>query len=206
MSGHRPIAPCGTKQARARHRRRGEEICDACTPKPQQVSPCGTANARRRHARNNEQCNACGPIVGRTAPAPCGTRQAAKRHKRFGETCTICPTIGDRQPVQPCGTPGAWRRHKRRNETPCKPCTEAIRASNRERKQKANNHKPRPEIPTIQNLTEEIVFLLNAGEGTHRILNATGYTGRERALRSLLHKHGHHDLANRVLNPWELAA
>jgi hypothetical protein len=59
---------------------------------------------------------------------------------------------------------------------------------------------------TTPELINEITFLLNAGEGEARILQAVGYVGRNKALRDRLHKANRHDLANRVLNPWDLAA
>lgn len=103
--------------------------------------------------------------------------------------------------TQPCGTPAAYRRHIRHGETPCTTCVEAIREHDR-------NRKPRTTPPTLpkHNLIEEITFLLNAGEGTARILQATGYTGREHALRNRLYDYGQHHLATRIFNPWDLAA
>lgn len=113
--------------------------------------------------------------------------------------------MGKASPVQPCGTPAAWRRHRRRNEEACEPCTQAIRAANRERKRRLYGYKPRPE-PTGPALVEELTFLLNAGEGEARILEATGYTGRAPSLRSRLSREGRPDLAARIFTPWELAA
>ena len=105
--------------------------------------------------------------------------------------------------LQPCGTRAAYDRHTKDGTPYCDPCRQARREYRGQIK-----GKPRHNInqtPT-KDLLEEIRFLLNAGEGTARILQATGYVGREKALRDRLTKHGHAHLANRILNPWELAA
>jgi hypothetical protein len=105
--------------------------------------------------------------------------------------------------LKPCGTRAAYDRHTKEKTPYCDPCRQARREYRGQTK-----GKPRPNTnhtPT-KDLLEEITFLLNAGEGTARILAATGYTGREKALRDRLAKHGQTHLANRILNPWELAA
>jgi hypothetical protein len=69
------------------------------------------------------------------------------------------------------------------------------------RKRTPYNRTPTPD------LIEDITFLLNAGEGEQRILTATGYTGREQALKARLQKHGQTHLYHRITNNhWELAA
>lgn len=102
-------------------------------------------------------------------------------------------------PLQPCGTRAAYKRGCR-----CTPCSEARRVYDAEHRRKAGI-KPRDSMTTTE-VIQEIEFLLNAGEGEHRILTATGYLGREKTLRGRLVKAGHPDLALRVLNSWELAA
>ena len=105
--------------------------------------------------------------------------------------------------LKPCGTPAAYKRHKRRGEPACDPCRDANREeSSRQRKQPTQ---PRSES-TTPHLIAEIRFLINAGEGEHRILQATGYEGRAKSLRCRLTKAGHHNLAQAVFNTWELAA
>lgn len=176
------------------------------TPYNQTLAPCGTYAARARHRRNNVICETCGPIgVPRKPLSPCGTKAAKRRHAKRGETCVTC-TPAPRPPLQPCGTTGAWHRHVKRGETPCEPCKQAYRDKNNARRW-AQGVTPLAEaITPLPALIEELTFLLNAGEGEARILEATGYTGREDALRERLRKNGHHDLAARIFTPWELAA
>lgn len=198
-----PLRPCGTKAARQRHKARGE-TCVTCTPEPQKLSPCGTYNGRRRHARRGETCQVCDKLP-RTKPlAPCGTEAARRRHHANNQTCDTCGPLKTRPAPQPCGTPAAFQRHKRNNEPICEPCRAAFRAYDANKRRKGRT-KPRNES-TTPDLIDEIRFLLNAGEGEHRILTATGYLGREKTLRGRLVKAGHPDLALRVLNSWELAA
>ena len=55
-------ARCGTPGGYSRHRRRGEEPCEACKAsrrKPRELSPCGTPGAAKRHWRNDEECEEC---------------------------------------------------------------------------------------------------------------------------------------------------
>ena len=235
MSGHRPVAPCGTKTARNRHRRRGE-TCEACKPAPRPVQPCGTAAsykrgcrcepcttahredqrtkaaakaelkpcgthaARMRHHRKGETCKTCTP----RELSPCGTLNAWRRHQRKNETCTTCETVRPKpRPAQPCGTPAAYQRHKKRGEETCDPCIIAYRADQADRKRKTTQ--PRNTLTTDE-LAQEIRFLLQCGEGEHRILAAVGYAGRWKTLRGRLVHAGHADLADRVFTPWDLAA
>jgi len=189
-------APCGTKNARRRHVR-NNETCNTCQP-PKQLAPCGTKQARRRHVTRGETCTTCTPKP-RTL-APCGTISARKRHKARGETCEPCaPTIVI---PQPCGTRAAYKRHYKNGEPPCDPCVQANRDATNERN-RANGTKTRT---TIDDLIEDITFLLNCGEGEHAILKATGYTTHPHSLRDRLQRHGRLDLYNRITNHYELAA
>jgi len=133
--------------------------------------------------------------------APCGTIAARRRHKKHGETCEPC-TPKPLQ-LQPCGTPAAYKRHYKNGETPCEPChTAHLKADEQYRRRKgmkATNHTP------IQDLIDEILFLLHCGEGEHAILKATGYQTRPGSLRDRLQRHGRTDLYNRITN-YELAA
>ena len=104
--------------------------------------------------------------------------------------------------LQPCGTPAAYRRHYDRGEKPCDPCAQA----KRDHSQKQRRKEGIPARTTTPELAAEILFLLNAGEGHHRILTATGYEGRTKNLRDRLVKNGYADPANRIFNTWELAA
>lgn len=167
------------------------------TPYNQTLAPCGTYVARRRHYRRGETCNTCGPTKPLTL-AQCGTPAARKRHNRRGERCTTCTPTKTQGPIH--GTNFGWKMHRSKNETPCNPCQAARDEHNTKRR---TNNQP---SQSTDELVEEIRFLLNAGEGTARILQATGYTGRESSLHRRLHRHGHNDLASRVLTPWDLAA
>jgi len=198
-----PLKPCGTKAARQRHKARGE-TCATCTPEPQKLAPCGTYNGRRRHARNNETCQVCDKLPHAKPLAPCGTHAARRRHQTNNQTCHTCGPLNPRPEPQPCGTPAAYQRHKRHNETPCEPCRAAYRQADAAKRRKPRTT-PRSET-NLNDLLTEIRFLLNAGEGEHRILTATGYQGRAKTLRCRLTKAGHHDLANQIFYNWELAA
>ena len=213
MSGHAPVAPCGTKSAKARHRRRGE-TCEACAPTQRAMQPCGTRASYKRGCRC-EPCIAAnradgraraaasrgtGSVAGRK-PAPCGTAQARRRHKRKGETCATC---AESYKPQPCGTSAAYRRHQRANETPCQPCTDAYRAG-KEKQRRNAGIQPRNTLTTDE-LVDEIRFLLGCGEGEHRILAAVGYAGRWKTLRGRLVQAGYADVADQVVMPWDLAA
>lgn len=168
-------------------------------------APCGSHPARRRHSRRNETCQTCETLFAAAREArlvPCGSEAARRRHRKEGETCPTCDAKFKRPDLLPCGTPGAYSRHLRHDETPCQPCTQAHRAADAARRRT----KGVPPRTTTDDLIAEIRFLLNAGEGEHRILTATGYVGREKTLRGRLVKAGEQELAYRVLNNWELAA
>jgi hypothetical protein len=170
---------------------------------PKELAPCGTRAARKRHTRKNETCEVCDPLRQRHRDLkPCGTRAARDRHRAHGETCETCAP----KPVQlqPCGTYGAAIRHKKHNQPLCPPCRDAY--TERMRQYNRNARKNPDRTRDAQAFIEEVLFLNNAGEGRHRILTATGYTGREQAFRDRLYKYGHHNLANQILNPWDLAA
>ena len=169
------------------------------------VAPCGTRTARVRHTRNNETCQTCDAAL-KTTLAPCGTRAAKRRHAKRGETCAICEEAMKTHVLQPCGTPAAHRRHKKNGETPCDPCVEAIREHDKARAAKKRTTARVYNNLPIEELTDEILFLLNSGEGTARILEATGYVGREKSLATRLGKAGRSDLIPRIFTPWDLAA
>jgi len=216
MGGHAPVAACGTKSAKARHRRRGES-CEACAAVTRPMQPCGTRASYKRGCRC-ERCTTAhredqraraaayraahnmGSVGGRK-PAPCGTAQARRRHKRKNETCQAC---ADTLKLQPCGTPAAYRRHQRANQTPCEPCTDAYRAA-KEKQRRRQGIQPRNTLTTDE-LVHEIRFLLQCGEGEHRILQAIGYAGRWKTLRGRLVQAGYGDVADQVVLPWELVA
>jgi len=219
VSGHAPVAACGTKSAKARHRRRGE-TCEACAPVQRPMQPCGTRASYKRGCR----CTPCTTAhredqraraatyraahnmtsTGGRKPAPCGTTQARKRHKRKGETCQACEAARPQpKPIAPCGTPAAYQRHKKRGEEPCDPCTIAYRADQANRKRTTTQAR---NTLTTDELVDEIRFLLGCGEGEHRILQAIGYAGRWKTLRGRLVQAGYGDVADQVLVPWDLAA
>jgi hypothetical protein len=105
--------------------------------------------------------------------------------------------------LKPCGTASAYKRHHARGEPVDEACKEAHRQEDAQRRQTKGIT---PRIPT-PDLIEDITFLLNAGEGEHAILKATGYTGRHKALKARLQKHGQTHLYHRITNNhWELAA
>lgn len=197
MSNRNKTAQCGTYEARRRHKRKNE-TCEKCGPiQPRQIAPCGTKQARERHRRNKETCTTCDDARNITPLAPCGTPSARRRHRGRGETCDTCGPIREYKPRKhnPCGTEQAYKRHKYRGEEPCETCATA-------HNERTGHHSK----ITIEDLIAEIRFLVNAGEGTHRILQATGYLGREGTLRSRLTQAGQHHLAQQALNPWDLAA
>jgi hypothetical protein len=179
---------CGEYRGAMRHRRRGENYCE----------PCRAATAAYDSARKTSQRRP------RTNLAPCGTRAARRRHKDHNETCTTCGPINPRPEPQPCGTPAAYQRHKRHGETPCEPCRTAYRQADAAKRRKPTTT-PRSET-NLNELLTEIRFLLNAGEGEHRLLTATVYQRRAKTLRCRLTKAGQHDLANQIFYNWELAA
>jgi hypothetical protein len=135
---------------------------------------------------------------------PCGTEAARRRHAANNQTCETCGPRKPRPEPQPCGTPAAFQRHRRHGEQPCEPCRAAFRAADAAKRRKGRTT-PRSET-NLAELLNEIRFLINAGEGEHRILQATGYEGRAKSLRCRLTKSGHHNIAMQVFNSWELAA
>jgi hypothetical protein len=198
-------APCGTRSARRRHAA-ADETCETCAPGTKKPAPCGGHVARQRHKRRGETCTTCENAykTNYRHTAPCGTPAAIRRHKKHGETCTTCGPITPRQPrkpLQPCGTDAAIKRHRYRNEPVCETCKQG----DRERGETLRRNKGVPERVTIEDLITEIRFLINAGEGEHRILQATGYTGRNNALRTRLAAAGQHQLSAQIFG-WDLAA
>lgn len=99
----------------------------------------------------------------------------------------------------PCGTRASFKRGCR-----CEPCADASRAYTAGYRAKAGI-RPRTSM-TTQEIIHEIEFLLNAGEGTHRIITALGYLGKEQSLKSRLYRAGRTDLTNRILRMEEQAA
>lgn len=72
MSAAQAVKPCGTRAAYKRHRRNGEEPCEAC-------KKANTAENRDAQQRYNEKRR------------PCGTSAAYRRHLRAGEEpCALC--------------------------------------------------------------------------------------------------------------------
>ena len=60
--GGRKPAPCGTAQARRRHKRKNEtcQTCEAARPQPKPAHPCGTPAAYQRHKKRGEEaCDPC---------------------------------------------------------------------------------------------------------------------------------------------------
>ena len=116
-------------------------------------------------------------------------------------------TVRRHNEPMPCGTRAAYKRGCR-----CEPCTTALREYDAAYRQRVNATKPpKPHNTTrshisMTELVQEIRFLINAGEGEHRILTATGYLGRERQLKGRLNKAGHHNLTQAIFNQWDLAA
>jgi hypothetical protein len=170
------------------------------------LAECPSPAARKRHKRNNETCNTCDQAKRKPTPrhAPCGTPAARRRHRGKNETCDTCGPV-DLTPVpHPCGTYAAYRRHTKKGQQPCDPCTVAYRAHD-EARRRARGIPARNHI-SIDDLITEVRFLIHAGEGEHRILEATGYTNRPHSLRARLTKAGHQDLTNAIFNQWDLAA
>jgi hypothetical protein len=216
----RELAVCGTlasyrrgcrcDDCRAANTARVRKHARAKGIQPVKLAPCGTNAAKNRHRRNGETCETCVPV--RRETHPCGTWQSRRRHKRNNETCGVCATTARTVPstprttkpreLKPCGTIAAAKRHFAHGEPVCEPCRRAVNEYD------TQNRRARgiPERLTTEDLVTEARFLLNAGEGEARILNALGYTGRPHSLRTRLGKAGHHQLANQILNPWDLAA
>jgi hypothetical protein len=124
---------------------------------------------------------------------PCGTDPAYRRHLRRNETCPTCRP-NKKPALKPCGTHAAYKRGCR-----CQPCTAAFHTYRADH---------RAATGTKQRLTEaeyidEIVFLLNCGEGEHAILRALGTS--QDAIERRLHRAKRRDLINRIFE-WKLAA
>ena len=166
------------------------------------LAPCGTRQARRRHKRNNETCQTCDAALKPRGnkPAPCGTSPARQRHHRRGETCQVCGPITPVRPPKPCGTPAAVKRHRYRGEPVCDTCKQGERA----RTSAASQAKGTKRLTNAE-FIEELTFLINAGEGQHRILTALGYQNKPDALHQRLYRAKRHDLTAQIFG-WDLAA
>jgi hypothetical protein len=77
------LLPCGTPAAYARHRKHGEEPCEACM----------IANRLRNRDRYQQQL--LGGKVVRKPLAPCGTHAAYTRHKKRGEPIDEVCDLGE---------------------------------------------------------------------------------------------------------------
>ena len=167
------------------------------------LAPCGTRQARRRHKRNNTTCDVCDQAVktpGGNNLAPCGTAPARQRHKRRGETCTTCGPLQPVHPPKPCGTAAAIKRHRYHSEPVCDVCKQGERA----RTSAASQAKGTKRLTNAE-FIEELTFLINAGEGQHRILTALGYQNKPDALHQRLYRAKRHDLTAQIFG-WDLAA
>lgn len=113
----RELAPCGTRAAYIRHRRRGEEPCAQCR---------AAATVVERERRGGSPRKA----------AQCGTKSGYAAHRRREEppcaSCTEANRIASRKsynsrprPRAECGTNAGWRAHQRRKEPPCTDCQAA---------------------------------------------------------------------------------
>jgi hypothetical protein len=105
------------------------------------------------------------------------------------------------KPLKPCGTLAAYKRHIARKEPVDPDCAEASRTYAAERRRLTG--KPTRVTLTETEYIEEIVFLLNCGEGEHAILQALGT--RQDALERRLHRAKRRDLIHRIFE-WKLAA
>ena len=114
------------------------------------LAPCGTRQARRRHKRNNETCQTCDAALKPRGnkPAPCGTSPARQRHQRRGETCHVCGPITPVQPPKPCGTPAAVKRHRYHGEPVCETCKQGDR-DRAETRRRQNGIPERPTTQNI---------------------------------------------------------
>lgn len=133
------LKPCGTTAAYERHRRAGEEACDACrearntytreryVPSARELHPCGTVAAYQRHLRRGEE--AC---------RPCKDALTARHIKSA------------KQDPPPCGTNAGYQGHCWRGETPCDACRDARNAYQRAyRAAKASKRRRRAELDRI---------------------------------------------------------
>jgi hypothetical protein len=90
-----------------------------------------------------------------------------------------------------CGTVEGHRAHVKSKEARCQACADVWSIVSG---------------PTTDELAAEIEWLLKLNQGSHYILNAIGYTGREKKLRDRLHKRGYGELAYRLLRMEDQAA
>ena len=99
------------------------------------------------------------------------------------------------EPTRPeCGTDKGARIHTARHEKACEPC----RAFRRERR---NTKAGTRSLVTAEEVIAEIEWFLSLNQGTHHIIKALGYVGKENSLERRLHHHGRGDLAKRLLRP-----
>ena len=98
-----------------------------------------------------------------------------------------------------CGTDKGIRLHTKHHEPGCEPC----RAYRRERRNAEAGTRARV---TVEEVIAEIEWFLTLNQGTHHIINALGYTGKEASLERRLQNHGRHDLAKRLVRPELVAA
>lgn len=91
-----------------------------------------------------------------------------------------------------CGTENGYRHHSKRTEATCQPCRTAW--NNR-----CKQYLPEPP-PKIAEIIHEVEWMLSLNQGTHYILTAIGYEGREKSLQARLQKHGRLDLYHRVIS------
>lgn len=97
-----------------------------------------------------------------------------------------------------CGTENGYRHHTKRTEHTCQPCRTAW--NNR-----CKQYTPEPS-PKIAEIIAELEWMLSLNQGTHYILKAINYVGREQQLRDRLGKHGRLDLYHRVVSGEYMAA
>lgn len=98
----------------------------------------------------------------------------------------------------------AYKRHLAHNQPVDPPCLEANREYEAARRQARGA--TRKTGMNSRELVSEIEFLLKAGEGSHRILTATGYVRNPGSLKDRLRRAGRTDLTERVLRMEEMAA
>lgn len=97
-----------------------------------------------------------------------------------------------------CGEYAGLRRHERRGETPCEPCKQGRRERDNARR-RAKGIPSREETVRASVLIEEIEFLIQCGEGEHRILQATGL--KQATIERQLDRHKRRDLYHAIFTP-----
>ena len=126
--GKRTYKPCGTNAAYMRHKKNGEEPCEACCiarkaymapyrPKPKGPKPlmgCGTHAGYKRHIEQRTE--------------PCEPCRAAKREYQNARW------IPHPVEIQPCGTYGGYSRHRRYGTPVCEACAQAARDYGKQRR------------------------------------------------------------------------